>query len=236
MNDNPASTTKNHILLSLPPADLARIAPKLERVSLAHGHILCRPDEKITHVYFPDRSMISVVAYTEEGQGAEVAVIGFEGVVGVEVVMDGDRAANQFITQLSNGAVRMPTADIKEEFARGGAMQSLMLQFARKLFVQISQTALCNRLHTTEKRLSRWLLMCHDRHDTNVLNITQEFLAVMLGTTRTSVSITANELQDEGFISYSRGVITIVDRKGLEEFACPCYTVIRQAYSKDFKA
>ena len=130
----------------------------------------------------------------------------------------------------------MPTADIKEEFARGGAMQSLMLQFARKLFVQISQTALCNRLHTTEKRLSRWLLMCHDRHETNVLNITQEFLAVMLGTTRTSVSITANELQDEGFISYSRGVITIVDRKGLEEFACPCYSAIRQAYSKDFKS
>ena len=234
MNDNSPDLTTNHILLSLPADDRERLASRLERVSLTHGEVLFDPDQKITHVYFPDKAMISVVAYTEEGQGAEVAVIGFEGVTGIDVVLGSDRATNEFVTQLPNGAHRMTTADIREEFARGGAMQKLLLQFTRKLIVQISQTALCNRLHTTEKRLSRWLLMCHDRHDSNVLNITQEFLAVMLGTTRTSVSITANELQNSGFISYSRGVITILDRKGLEEYTCPCYNVIRQAYGPGF--
>jgi len=233
MNDNPSTPTINSILISLPAADRERLAPKLERVTMAHGDILYAPDQKIKHVYFPDRAMISVVAYTPEGQGSEVAVIGFEGITGIDVVLGSDRASNEFITQLSDGALRMTTADIRDEFARAGAMQSLLLQFTRKLLVQISQTALCNRLHTTEKRLSRWLLMCHDRHDTDILNITQEFLAVMLGTTRTSVSITANVLADDGMISYSRGVITITDRKGLEKFTCPCYKVIRQAYAPD---
>lgn len=233
MNDNPSFTTSNNILNSLPDEDRARIADRLERVTLVHGDVLYRPDDKIKHVYFPDQAMVSVVAYTQEGQSAEVAVVGFEGVAGVEVLLGGDLAVNQFVVQLADGAVRMTTADIRAEFARGGAMQALLLQFTRKLLVQISQTALCNRLHTTEKRLSRWLLMCHDRHATDVLNITQEFLSVMLGTTRTSVSITATELQAAGFISYSRGVITVVDRKGLEEFTCPCYDVIRQAYAPD---
>src|SRR5204863_6306622 len=117
MYDNPSDTTTNHILLSLPDEDRARVQSKLEKVKLDHGNILYAPDEKISHVYFPDKAMVSVVAYTEEGQGAEVAVIGFEGVVGVEVVLGSDRATNQFVTQLSNGGQRMTAADIREEFA-----------------------------------------------------------------------------------------------------------------------
>jgi CRP-like cAMP-binding protein len=233
MNDNPPYTTTNHILRSLPDVDRERIAGKLESVELTHGSVLYDADEQISHVYFPNKAMVSVVAYTEEGHAAEVAVIGFEGMTGVEVVLGGERSANQFITQLADGGERMKTADIREEFARGDAMQKLLLQFARKLLTQVSQTALCNRLHTTEKRLSRWLLMCRDRHDSDKLNITQEFLGVMLGTSRTSVSLTANVLQDAGLISYSRGVVTIVDRPGLEEYACSCYRIIRQAYWSD---
>ncbi len=206
MNDVSGSLyTKNHILNSLPAEHLERLKPLLERVELPLSKILFHPEQKISHVYFPDRSMISVVAYISNGQGTEVAVIGREGVVGLDVVMGSDRATNQHITQLADGALRIKTADIRTEFARGGHFQEQMLLFMRKFIVQISQTALCNRLHTTEKRLSRWLLMCHDRAETDVMQLTQEMIAIMLGSNRTTVTMSAIELQNAGFITYSRG-------------------------------
>ena len=232
MNDVSATFTENRILKSLPPEDLERLRPMLERVTLPRGEVLYRPEQAIPHVYFPDRSMISVVAYTENGQGAEVAVIGNEGATGLDVILGSDNAAHEHITQLPDGALRIKAADIRAEFARGGALNDELLSFTRKLIVQISQTALCNRLHTTEKRLSRWLLMCHDRCDSDVMHLTQEFISIMLGSNRTTVTMTAIELQNAGFISYSRGTLTIVDRKGLEAFTCSCYQTITAAYAE----
>jgi CRP-like cAMP-binding protein len=231
MNDEARATPDNFILRSLPDADRKRVLPKLEHVELEHGKVLYSPDQTISHVYFVGAAMVSVIAYTEEGQSSEVAVVGSEGMVGVEVILGADRAANELMVQHPDGGWRMTTADIREEFARGGAMHDLLLDFLRKLLFQISQTALCNRLHTAEQRLSRWLLMCHDRSASDRLPLTQEFLSVMLGVTRTSVSIIAGELQKSGLIKYSRGMITILDRKGLEGHTCTCYNIIQRGYS-----
>jgi CRP-like cAMP-binding protein len=205
----------------------------LEHVDLPRGKVLYGANEIISHVYFPDRAMISVVAYTEQGQGAEVSVIGNEGATGLDVILGSDRSSNENITQLADSAYRLRTADLRSEFARGGELHALLLRFVGKLIIQISQTALCNRLHNTEMRLSRWLLMCHDRSTSDAMQLTQEFLALMLGANRTTVTMTASALQNAGFISYKRGTITMIDRKGLEEFTCPCYSTVRSAYAAD---
>jgi CRP-like cAMP-binding protein len=231
MNDIPVVPIRNSILSALSQNELTAILPALERIDLPRGKVLHQPGEQIQYVYFPEGAMISVVAYTEEGQGAEVAVIGSEGATGLDIVLGSDSTSNEHITQMADGAFRMKTEVVRDQFHLCGHFHDLLLQFTRKLIVQISQTALCNRLHTTEKRLSRWLLMSHDRAESDVLNLTQEFISVMLGSNRTTVTMTAIELQNQGFISYSRGKITIVDRSGLEGFACPCYKIIRTAYA-----
>ncbi|MFT3746170.1 MAG: Crp/Fnr family transcriptional regulator [Pyrinomonadaceae bacterium] len=230
MHENPESYTLNNILLALKPETFDSLRPRLERVELPLGQVLYRADEPISHVYFPERSIVSVVAYTGSGQGAEVAVIGSEGAAGLDVILGSDNASNEHVTQLADGALRMKTADVREQFALGGEFQELLLGFTQKFIAQISQTALCNRVHTTEKRLARWLLMFHDRSHNDVLKTTQEFIAVLLGSNRSTVTMTAIELQNKGFISYSRGKLTIVDRPGLEGFACSCYETIRKAY------
>jgi CRP-like cAMP-binding protein len=236
MNDISPVLSQNRILGALSSDSRTRIDPMLEYVQLPSGKVLYRADEVIKHVYFPNQSMISVVAYTEHGQGAEVSVIGSEGATGLDVILGSDRSSNENITQLGDGAYRIKAADLKGEFMKGGELHDVLLLFVRKLIVQISQTALCNRLHNTEMRLSRWLLMCHDRSSSNVMHITQEFMAIMLGANRTTVTMTAIELQNAGFISYKRGTITMIDRKGLEEFTCPCYATISAAYADDFPA
>jgi CRP-like cAMP-binding protein len=235
MTDKTESVVENDILNALSEDTLGRMRPLLERTEMLRGKILYRADEEISHVYFPDRSMISLVAYTENGQGAEVSVIGCEGATGLDVVLGSDRSSNENIVQLPNGAYRMKAEDFKKEFARNGDLHDEILKFIRKLIVQISHTALCNRLHNTEMRLSRWLLMCHDRSPSDVLQLTQEFISIMLGSNRTTVTMTAIALQNAGFISYTRGTITMIDRAGLEAFTCPCYASITAAY-KSFPA
>ena len=233
MNDETRALTRNKLLRSLPIDVLHRLNPLLERVEMPRGRVLYHREDAIGHVYFPDRAMISVVAHSDNGQSAEVAVIGSEGAAGLDVILGSDAASNDHITQIPDGALRMKTVDVRAEFALGGEFSAELLRFTRKFIVQISHTALCNRLHKTEKRLSRWLLMCHDRSDGDVMNLTQEFMAVMLGSNRTTVTMTAIVLQNAGFISYSRGTLTIVDRKGLEGFSCPCYQTIRYAYDAE---
>src|SRR6476469_7539838 len=178
MPDKTEPVYQNDILRALSEETMGRIGPLLERVEMPRGQILYRADEKISKNYFPDRSMISLVAYTENGQGAEVSVIGTEGATGLDVILGSDRSSNENITQLADGAYRIKTADLRAEFAKGGELHTLLLKFVRKLIVQISQTALCNRLHNTEMRLSCWLLMCHDRSNSDVMQLTQEFLAL----------------------------------------------------------
>ena len=228
-------STKNYILNNLPKADFERLLPDLEAVTLAHGEVLYRPEEPIKYVYFPNDAMCSVVATTAEGQCAEVGVIGREGMVGVDVLMGADSSLNETFIQLPDGGMRMKASAIREQFKAGGALQDSLLKFIRLLMLQISQTALCNRLHTVEERLSRWLLLCHDRSATDDLQLTQEFLSIMLGANRATVTVAAIALQGGGYIKYSRGLITILDREGLEHFACDCYRTVKEEYDRSQK-
>lgn len=232
MFDATRPITKNYILKALPEKVFERLLPGLERVDLPHGEYLFRSHEKITHVYFLDDAMASVVASTESGQSAEVGVIGHEGAAGLDVLMGADTVPYECMIQIPNGGCRIKTGAIKKEFETDSTARQQLLRFIHKFMVQISQTALCNRLHTVEERLSRWLLMCHDRVEGDKINLTQEFLAVMLGVTRTSVTLSAIALQDMGFIKYSRGTITIVDRRGLEKFSCECYRIVKAEYDR----
>ncbi len=225
-------STRNSILNNLPEEDYQRLLPDLEVVDLPHGHFIYRPDEPIKQVYFPNNSMVSLIATTPEGQSAEVGVIGYEGIVGIDVMMGVNSTSNESIVQLADGALRIKTDVLKKEFDKGVAFHDLSLRFIHNLMMQISQTALCNRLHTVEERLSRWLLMCRDRSQGDMLHLTQEFLAIMLGTQRATVTVAAINLQSANLIKYSRGNIVITDREGLEEFTCECYQVVKKAYER----
>jgi len=226
------STIKNYILNALPEEDFKRLLPHLTVVELPHGQFLYRPDEPIEYVYFPNNSTASVVAMTADGQCVESAVIGREGMAGINVLMGVDSMPNEIIIQLSGDAMQMSTAAIREEFKRGGAMQDLLMRFMHALMIQIGQTTLCNRLHSTDERLSRWLLMCHDRVDSDQLKLTQEFISIMLGANRARVTMSAISLQNAGFIKYARGNITVTNRKGLENFTCACYKGVKEEYDR----
>lgn len=228
----PRHSTKNIILNALPDEDYQRLHPHLEPVQLKLGQVLYRPEEPIAHVYFPDNAMSSVIATTADGQSAEVGVIGREGIVGVDVLMQVDSSPNEQMIQFPDGGLRIKTEAIREEFKRGGAFHDLSLKYIHALMMQISQTALCNRLHSVEQRLARWLLMCHDRAKGDELTLTQEFLSIMLGVNRPTVTNSAVLLQGGGFIKYSRGKITILDREGLEDFTCDCYEVVKPEYDR----
>lgn len=224
--------TRNLILNALPKEDYERLLPDLEQVNLDLGQVVYRAEEPIMHLYFPNNAMISVIANTSNGQCAEVGVIGYEGIIGIDALMGSDSTMNENIIQLADGALQIKTAAIREEFKRAGALHDSILRFMRLLMVQISQTALCNRLHTVEERLARWLLMCHDRSATGKLQLTQEFLSIMLGANRATVTLAAITLQHIGYIKYSRGDIAITDREGLESFTCPCYQTVKQEYDR----
>jgi CRP-like cAMP-binding protein len=222
--------SKNYILNNLPDEDYARLLPDLEQVDLPLGSVIYHADQPIPHVYFPHSAMISVVTTTSDGQSVEAGVIGWEGISGVEVLMGVDSTPNESMVQIANGALRISTEAIRKEFARGGALQQLALRYMHALMLQISQTALCNRLHLVEQRLSRWLLMCRDRAGKDEMKLTQEFLSIMLGVNRPSVTIAAITLQSAGYIKYSRGNITILDGKALEEFTCECYQTVKKVW------
>lgn len=225
-------STKNHILKVLSDEDYARLHPHLEPVELALGQVIYQPEESIEYIYFPNNAMASLIATTAEGQCAEVGVVGREGIVGVDVLMGVDSTTNECIVQIADGALRIKTERAREAFGASREMNTLLLRYIHALMMQISQTALCNRLHSIEQRLARWLLMCHDRAVTDKLPLTQEFLAIMLGANRPSVTTAAIVLQGGGFIRYARGKITVIDREGLEDFACDCYRVVKPEYDR----
>jgi len=235
-NVNPSALSrllvKNHILNALPEEDFNRLLPDLTLVKLTGSQILYRPDEPIEHVYFPNNSVLSVVAMTADGQCVESGIIGREGMAGINVLMGVDSMPNEIIILLAGDALRMSTAVVRREFKRGGALHDILLRFMHALMIQIGQTVLCSRLHTIEQRLSRWLLLCNERAEKNELKLTQEFLAIMLGVNRPSVTMSAIALQSAGYIKYSRGLIIITDREGLEDFTCACYQVIKQEYDR----
>jgi CRP-like cAMP-binding protein len=232
LSSPPHLSTKNFILNALSKEEYERLLPDLEPVELQLGQFLYRAEELIEYVYFPNDSMISVIATTTEGQTAEVGVIGWEGMTGMDVLMGSDSTLNDHLVQHPNGALRVKTAIIREEFKRGGRLHDSLLRFTRLMMIQIGQTALCNRLHTVEERLARWLLLCRDRAGTNELLLTQEFLAIMLGANRATVTMSAIALQSAGYIKYRRGHINITNREGLLDFSCDCYQTVKREYDR----
>ena len=218
---------QNKILAALPSKEYNRLLSHLTPVSLQRGDTLYETKDRIKYVYFVNRAVVSLVTHMVEGTSVEVGLVGNEGMVGLSIVMGDDVSQNHAIVQIPDGAMRMESDKLKKELLRGGQLQTLLLRYSLVLLKQVSQTAACNRNHNLGERLARWLLLCHDRVGGDEIRLTQEFLAQMLGTRRSRVSEAAIILQSAGLIHYSRGIITILDREGLEEFTCKCYQVVR---------
>ena len=227
MHESVLHSIKNEILTALSRDELGRLAAHLEPCELPSGLVLYEIGEQVHYVYFPNNALISLVTQMLDGKVVEVGLIGKDGMSGLTALMSEGTSPERAIVQLPNGATRVELSVIKEEFRRGGQLQKSLLAYARKFMRQVSQTAACNASHTTEERLSRWLLMCQDRADGSELKLTQEFIADMLGTRRATVSVAAMVLQTEGLIQYRRGHIKIIDRPGLEAFTCECYKATR---------
>jgi CRP-like cAMP-binding protein len=215
---------KNLILAGLPRKEYGRLLPDLEIVSLPPGKKLYKSGDAIEYVYFPGDGVVSLVTHMNDGTTIEVGLIGRDGMVGIPVLLGNDIAFEEAVVQIVGSAMRMRSEVFKEGLKRNhNPLLTQLLLYTRTLMKQVGRTAACNRIHTVEERLSRWLLMCHDRMESDELPLTQEFISNMLGTRRASVGTAALGLQTEGLISYSRGHISILDRVGLEEASCECY-------------
>jgi CRP-like cAMP-binding protein len=221
------ASLRNRILSALPLSEYERLSRHLTEISLPLGQIIYPPEARIKYVYFVTSGVISLVANLKDGGTVEVGVVGNEGMVGLSVVLGDDISPNLAIVQMAGVAMRMKADVLKEELKRDGQLRALLLRSTLVMIKQISQTAACNRSHTVSKRLARWLLMCHDRVAGDELGLTQEFISQMLGIRRSGVSEAAILLQTRDLISYSRGRISILNRKGLERFACECYGIVR---------
>ena len=220
------TTLRNAILNSLDRDEAARIAPHLKRVSGELGDPILQPGDPIDALGFPESAMASAMGITAEGATAEVGLIGWEGVVGLPRLFGSRSQPNVINFQMPGNLWLLPAKVAEEEFARGGNFQRAVLRFANAFMVQIGRTAVCNAVHGVDKRLAKWLLMCHDRSTDNGLRLTQEFLAMMVSVSRQSISGGAQVLQERGLIKYSRGLIEVTYREGLEKAACDCYQII----------
>ena len=221
----------NRLLLALPKAEQDRLRSKLTPMSLSMKTVLFEPGQEISAVHFPVNGVVSLVTSLEDGAIVEVATVGNEGIVGVPLVHGGSLAVRA-ISQVPGDTLRMDASVYMAEFERPGPFRDLVENYLQALFGQISQAAACNRLHSNEERLSRWLLMSHDRVGTETFPITHEFLGQMLGSRRATVTLSAGILQAAGLIRYHRGRVTIVDRDGLESVSCECYGVIKAALDR----
>jgi CRP-like cAMP-binding protein len=224
----PNSPSGNGLLSALPSEEYQIFVPSLQSVSLSLGEVIYDSGGHLDYIYFPTTSVVSLLYTMKDGSTAEMGLVGNDGVVGVALFLGGDTTPNRAVAQIAGYAYRLKAAILLREFSRGGVFQHLLLRYTQALITQISQTAVCNRLHSVENRLSRWLLLSHDRVRSNELMMTQEFLAHMLGGRRESVTVAAGRLQDAGLIHYARGHITIVDRKGMEAAVCECYHIVKE--------
>jgi CRP-like cAMP-binding protein len=218
---------KNKLLSILTEESYERVRPYLEWVSLPLGKVLYEAGAQQDFVYFPTTAIVSLLYEMENGQSAEIAVTGFEGVVGVALFMGGGSIPSRAVIQSGGHALRMKARTMQAEFERGGSFHQALLCYAMTLIMQMSQTAVCNRPHALDKQLCRWLLLSHDRLQTNELVMTHDLIANMLGVRREGVTLAAGHLQKAGLISYKRGHILILDRAGLETRVCECYNVIK---------
>lgn len=224
------SAYRNRLLASLPALEIQRLAPHLSEVKLSVNQTLHDAGSKIDTIYFPEDGICSLVAEMESGSTIEVGIIGRDGFVGTAAVLDTGRAANRAYMQIPGHGFSIKAKVLREQSEESPELRSKLLRGIQALLVQTAQTAACNRVHELEERLARWLLMCHDRIQSNHLAITHEFLGMMLGTRRTSVTVAAGMLQKAGLIAYTRGHVTIENREGLKDAACECYQVVQDEY------
>ncbi|QOT79140.1 Crp/Fnr family transcriptional regulator [Cupriavidus basilensis] len=218
----------NHLLAVLPEEEWARLAPQLVLVDLPLGQVIYESGDRLNHVYFPTTSIISLLYVMENGASAEIAIVGNEGMVGIALFMGGETTPSRAIVQSAGTAYRLDSATVKAEFNRAGPMQRLLLRYTQALITQMAQTAVCNRHHSIEQQLCRWLLLSMDRLPTNKLKMTQELIANMLGARRSGVTEAALKLQNAGLIRYHHGQIEVLDRPGLERRVCECYAVVKR--------
>jgi CRP-like cAMP-binding protein len=222
----------NHLVAALPDAEWRRWRPQLEWVSLPLGEVLYESGRTLSHVYFPTSAIISLLYVMENGASAEIAVVGHEGVVGISLFMGGESTPSRAVVQSAGEGFRLKASAVKDEFGRAGPVMHLLLRYTQALITQMAQTAVCNRHHSLDQQLCRWLLLSLDRLQGNELVMTQELIANMLGVRREGVTESALKLQGDGLIRYSRGHITVLDRIGLERRTCECYAVVKKEYDR----
>ena len=226
---NPA---QNHLLAALPEADFERLRPHLELVPMPLGEALYESGGRLQHVYFPTTAIVSLLYVMEDGASAEIAVVGNDGILGISLFMGGETTPSRAVVQSAGFGYRLRSQVIKTEFSRAGALMHLLLRYTQALITQMAQTAVCNRHHSLEQQLCRWLLLSLDRLESSQLNMTQELIANMLGVRREGVTEAAGKLQREGMISYNRGHITVLDRPALERTSCECYAVVKKEFDR----
>jgi len=223
---------ENRLLGALPDAEWGRWAPHLECVEMPLGEVLYEPGSRLSHVYFPTTSIVSLLYVMEDGASAEIAVVGNEGIVGISLFMGGESTPSRALVQSAGRGYRLKAALMLEEFNRAGPVLHLLLRYTQALITQMSQTAVCNRHHSLDQQLCRWLLLSLDRLQSKELVMTQELIANMLGVRREGVTEAAGNLQQAGLIRYQRGHITVLDRAGLENRTCECYAVVKKEYER----
>ena len=229
---SPHSPKQNHILAALPPKDYVHLLPYLELVSLPLGWAVYEAGVNRGYVYFPTTCVISKLCVTEDGSSTAIAVVGNEGAVGISLIMGGDCAPSRAVVHCAGYAYRMKSVALKRDLAQGGMLRSAALLYTQALITQMAQTTVCNRLHSIDQRLCRWLLLSLDRTQSNSLTMTQEFIGSMLGVRRETVTGAAGDLQQSGIIKYHRGHITVLNRDNLEKRVCECYAVVKKEYDR----
>jgi CRP-like cAMP-binding protein len=228
----PIDPLQNQLLAALPDAEWARWAPQVEPVELPLGQVLYESGMKLNYVYFPTTAIVSLLYVLEDGASAEIAVVGFEGLVGISLFMGGETTTSRAVVQSAGQGYRLKASLMMQEFNRAGPVLHLLLRYTQALISQMTQTAVCNRHHALSRQLCRWLLLSLDRLRGNELVMTQELIANMLGVRREGVTEAAGELQAAGLIEYKRGRITVLDRAGLEQRSCECYAVVKREYDR----
>jgi CRP-like cAMP-binding protein len=228
----PHSPNQNHLLAALPAAEFERLAPHLELVPMLLGESLYEPGGRLQHVFFPTTAIVSLLYVLESGSSAEIAGVGNEGILGISLFMGGDTTPSSAVVQTAGHGYRLQGKLLKDEFNRGGLMQRLLLRYTQALLTQMCQTAACNRHHSIEQQLCRWLLLTLDRLPSNELIMTQELVASALGVRREGITEAAGKLQRAGVIRYRRGHIAVLERSGLEIGACECYAVVKKELAR----
>ncbi len=229
---NQNETRKNFLLASLPDVEFERVQSRLERTSLKLGQVLYESGDKLDYVYFPATAIVSLLYIMENGATAEIGVVGNDGILGIALFMGGDTTPNRAVIQSAGEAYRMKAKDLRDEFTLGGVFHNILLRYTQALITQISQTAVCNRLHSVEQQLCRWLLLSHDRLSSDTLVMTHDLISNMLGVRREGVTMAARKLAAKKLIKNVRGSITVLDRHGLEQVVCECYNVVNNEYNR----